>query len=334
MKLFLARQWFLIGLVAVLAIGFAFWEPLTPWVRWFPEKFVVALVLFLMSWSLDSHAMWRALSRPTAAVLAIAVNFALVPLLAWAATRTLPAELGQGLCLAAALPCTLASAAVWTRRAGGNDAVALLVTMCTNLSCFLMTPLLLWMTTGISAGGSFNSPQKMVLSLGLVAVLPMVLGQLLRIPKPLAQWATSNKTPLSVVCLFGILTIVLLGAISSGSELHKPEVRASLQWHVWLLMLAAAGGVHTAALAFGYATARALRIAREEAIAVAFSGSQKTLMVGLHVALALNFGIGVLPLLVYHVLQLMIDTLAADWLKRGACPKKAAVSPADENAIT
>ena len=33
----------------------------------------------------------------------------------------------------------VASAAVWTRRAGGNDAVALIVTISTNLACFLLT---------------------------------------------------------------------------------------------------------------------------------------------------------------------------------------------------
>ena len=49
--------------------------------------------------------------------------------------------------VAATAPCTLASAAVWTRRAGGNDAVAILVTFITNATCFLVTPFWLILMT-------------------------------------------------------------------------------------------------------------------------------------------------------------------------------------------
>jgi len=339
MKAFLVRQWFLIGLLGVLVVGFTLWEPLVPLAARFPEKAVVAVVLFLMSWSLDSHAMWRAVHRPGAAILGIAINFAVVPLLAWLIAFSLPDALGRGLCLAAALPCTLASAAVWTRRAGGNDAVALVVTMVTNFSCFLVTPLLLWLMTGsqvsIANSGSLPPPWNMVVSLGLVAVLPMLIGQLLRIPPRLARFAAAKKSPLSVVCLLGILTMVLLGAINSGHELAKGGIEASLSIRVWITMIAAAAAVHTGALVFGLAAARGLGIARPEAIAVGFAGSQKTLMVGLHIALGARFGIGVLPLVVYHVLQLMIDTIAADLLKRrgtGAQGKMQPTTGIDEAA--
>jgi len=335
MKLFVVRQWFLMGLLAVLVVGFTLWEPLTPLAERFPEKVVVAAVLFLMSWSLDAHAMWRAVSRPTAAVLGIAINFAVVPLLAWLLAFSLPAALGRGLCLAAALPCTLASAAVWTRRAGGNDAVALIVTMVTNVSCFLVTPLLLWLMTGssvsIANGGPLPPPWNMVLSLGVVTVLPMIVGQLMRIPPNLARFATAQKSVLSVVCLLGILTMVLLGAINSGRELAKGGVEGSLGIGVWAMMIAAAVAVHLGALVFGFSAARGLGIARPEAIAVGFAGSQKTLMVGLHIALGAKFGIGVLPLVVYHVLQLMVDTVAADMLKRrGPQPVGTATAEIDE----
>ena len=342
MKVFLARQWFLIGLAVVLALGFTCWPTLIVWAKWFPEKLVVASVLFLMSWSLDSHAMWRAISRPAAAALGIAVNFIVVPLLALAVTWTiahwLPEPLSRGLCLAAALPCTLASAAVWTRRAGGNDAVALVVTLVTNVSCFLVTPLLLWLMTGrevaVADGETLSGPWRLVLSLAVVAVLPMVVGQLLRIPRPLAGWATAHKSPLSIVCLFGILMMVLLGAVNSASELHATNVEATLGIDVWLLLIIAAGVMHTSALIIGFGAARVLGIARADAIAVGFAGSQKTLMIGLHIALTQKVGIGVLPLVVYHVLQLMIDTAAADFLRRRSTLRAATHADEDAAAVT
>lgn len=338
MKAFVARQWFLIALVIVLAIGFTAWQSLSPWAQRFPEKVVVALVLFLMSWSLDSQAMWRAMSRPAAAGLGIAVNFIVVPLLAWSVAHWLPTSLGRGLCLTAALPCTLASAAVWTRRAGGNDAVALIVTMVTNVSCFLVTPLLLWLMTGrqvtVAAGGTLPAPWNMVVSLALLAVLPMIAGQLLRIPRSLAQFATSNKTPLSMICLLGILIMVLLGAIHSGRELAQGGEGSSLGVSVWLLLILAVALVHTGALALGYGAARVLRIAQPEAAAVGIAGSQKTLMIGLHLAISQGFGIGLLSLVVYHVLQLMIDTVATDLLRRRGSRVPTASVDEDSAVIT
>ncbi|MCE9554362.1 MAG: bile acid:sodium symporter [Planctomycetes bacterium] len=324
MKAFVARQWFLIALVIVLAIGFTAWQSLSPWAERFPEKVVVALVLFLMSWSLDSQAVWRAMSRPAAASLGIAVNFIVVPLLAWSVAHWLPTSLGSGLCLTAALPCTLASAAVWTRRAGGNDAVALIVTMVTNVSCFLVTPFLLWLMTGrqvtVATGGALPAPWNMVVSLALVAVLPMTAGQLLRMPRSLAQFATANKTPFSMVCLLGILIMVLLGAINSGHELAKGGEESVLGVWVWGLLIVSVALVHTGALVLGYGAARVLRIAQPEAAAVGVAGSQKTLMIGLHLAISQGFGIGVLSLVLYHVLQLMIDTVAADVMRRRRSP--------------
>ena len=48
--------------------------------------------------------------------------------------------------------------------------------------------------------------------------------------------------------------------------------------------------------------------------AVAISGSQKTLMIGLEVALMFG-GLAALPIITYHVLQLIADTMLVDRLK-------------------
>ena len=53
------------------------------------------------------------------------------------------------------------------------------------------------------------------------------------------------------------------------------------------------------------------------AVAVGFAGSQKTLMVGLTIALQFG-GLTILPMLAYHVLQLLIDTLLANRLRLGS----------------
>lgn len=206
MKKFLIQRWFLIALVAVLAIGTCFAKQLEPVTKLhFPgtamplRSVIVAVVLFLMAFPLEASAMWKAMRRPWPPLLAVVVNVGLLPLLAWGVSFGLNADLGGGLLVAAATPCTLASAAVWTRRAGGNDAVAILVTIITNLFCFIVTPLWLLVMTGESVDSPELSLANMSTKLGSLVVLPMFAAQLLRRYKPLGIWATREKLTLSVL---------------------------------------------------------------------------------------------------------------------------------------
>ena len=67
---------------------------------------------------------------------------------------------------------------------------------------------------------------------------------------------------------------------------------------------------HMLVLYAGKWFAEKLRMSRPEQIAVAIAGSQKTLMVGLSIAVSLQ--VTILPLLAFHALQLVIDTVIVD----------------------
>ncbi len=316
MKHFLVQRWFLIALVAVLAIGMGFAQQLEPLTKYdlpgtsFPlRSAIVAAVMFLMAFPLEASAMWQAMRRPWPPLLAVAVTFGLLPLFAWGVSFGLNADLGGGLLVAAATPCTLASAAVWTRRAGGNDAVAILVTIITNLVCFIVTPLWLLAMTGESVSSPELSLAKMSMNLGSLVVLPMTAAQLLRLYKPLGNWATREKTMIGVFAQCGLLAMVAIGAIQTGLRLSDPT-QATLSALDLIAMLAAVCLVHTVMLWVGVLLAKLARFSREDQIAVAFSGSQKTLMVGLLMAISLQ--VSILPMVAYHICQLFIDTLIAD----------------------
>ena len=54
---------------------------------------------------------------------------------------------------------------------------------------------------------------------------------------------------------------------------------------------------------------------------MAIAGSQKTLMVGLYVAIHYFGGLVLIPLVIYHVVQLLMDTVVADlWRRRTEMP--------------
>lgn len=311
----LKRRWFLLVLMATLVAGIAGAPRLALFAEAIPRNAIIAAVLLAMALPLKIVTMWATLRRPGPALLAVAINLVLVPLLAYAASRLLIDELAIGMIIAAAVPCTLASAAVWTRLAGGNDAVSLLVTMITNLSCFLITPA--WVRFLVGQGDASVPFSDMVVKLLVLVVLPIIAAQLLRLIPAVGNWATASKSGLSIFAQLGILSIVFVGAVRCGQKLVELDDRLATIWGQVALMLVLVAVVHVAAWWIGYAAAGKLGMARAEQLAVAFAGSQKTLMVGL--AIALEFGgMAVLPMLAYHVLQLLIDTLLADRCREAA----------------
>ncbi len=322
MKRFLAQRWFLIALACVMAVGFLgshlpHMALLDNMATSLVIRYgVVAAVLFLMALPLEPRWMWRTIRRPGPPALGVIMNYLALPLLTWAVvvllgSRLLSRPMADGLLVTSAIPCTLASAAVWTRRAGGNDAVSMMVTVITNASCFLVTPFWILNLTGQSA---HIDPAHMIGNLALFVVLPMVIAQVARLAKVVGRWATRHTAALGVTAQIGILCIVYFGSVNTAQGFQKAGGRPILG--ELAVVLLAAAGIHLAILVAGLFAARRLRMTRPDQIAVGIAGSQKTLAVGLQVCMELEFHI--VPVVTYHIVQLLADTLIADRLRRRA----------------
>jgi sodium/bile acid cotransporter 7 len=317
MRDFLQRQWFLVCLAATLGLGFCWPEVFEPFANAQPlRNSIVFLVLLVMALPLEASSIVGALRRPGVALLASLVNMGLLPLAAWPVAGLLADDLATGLLVTAAVPCTLASAAVWTRRAGGDDTVALMVTVLTNATCFLTTPFWLALTTGGQIDEGLRARLSwMPLRLAILVVLPMALGQLLHRHAAVAAWAVRRRRWLATCAQLGILSMVLAGATQCGLRLSDMSWQDSVRLGDFGLMLLVVLGLHLAMLWLGLWLARLLRCGWPDQVAVAFSGSQKTLMVGLHVAITYFGGLTVLPMVAYHVIQLLVDTIIADRMR-------------------
>lgn len=308
---YLKNQWFLISLAFVLLVGFYLcrWlEPLTTWESF--RNCVLFAVLFLMALPVPTSELGKALRSPWAALYASSINFLAIPLMAWAGAGWFGTFLGEGLIVAAVVPCTLASAAVWTRRAGGNDSVAIFVTLFTNLSCFVLTPFWIWLTLGAVAEiSAINLMWKLL----FLVVLPILLAQAVRQHRGFGSWSTRRKIELSVAAQVGILMMVMIGAAKMGLKLDEDSTIIS--WTSVVKVLLMVNAIHLFALFFGKWSARLLGFNSRDQIAVGIAGSQKTLMVGLNTAVDLERSI--LPMLLYHICQLFFDTIIADrWRKK------------------
>lgn len=329
-KLF-SRQWFLPALIISLAIGFG----LTDWVRPLAEiavlrSSITAFVLFLMGLTLNADSIARSIRKPGPALLGIGINMFLVPLLALPSLWLLSPEMAGGLIVTALVPSTLASAAVWTRKAGGDDATAMIVSVVTNLSCFLVAPLGLWLILGQVTE---ISARDQIVSLAVWVVIPMIIGQITR-RLLLSQWAAKKQSSLATLAQCGILVMVCFGSVASADRMREVspqrvespnpaeisgEVVSGNRTTMGPAAIVAVGGlailVHLSAFFIAIKVSKRLGHEPATQIAVGISGSQKTLMVGLQIAL--DCGVSVLPMIIYHVGQLMTDTVIVQrWAKQ------------------
>jgi sodium/bile acid cotransporter 7 len=266
-------------------------------------------ILFLMSFTLPFSRLSAALRNGRALGVSLGVSWVLVPLLAFGAARVLypgDADAATGLLLTGALPVTLASAAVWTRTARGNDAIPVVFTAISNALTFAVAPAILLLTLStwvpVDAG-----PMGAALLTRVLA--PVVAGQIARAVLP--RVAERIDGAVGAITKALVLVIVLVAVSGAADSVRaRPAAAAGL--------FTVALGVHLVALGAAWAAAAMLGLSRADRIGVAFAGSQKSLYVGVYLATAFypDRPAALLPVLAYHVMQLVADTVIAERLRK------------------
>lgn len=216
-------------------------------------------------------------------------------------------DLLMGFFYLAVLPSTVSSSVAFTAAARGHVAAAVLnATLSTLLGVFL-TPLLVSLAMG--AQGGLDAGATM-LKVAQMLLLPFVVGHLLR--PWLADWFARAKPFTSV---FDRLVIVLMvWAAFSDSVADGLWTR-----HGPLLLAQAVVGSLVflfPMLWFTRWVARRLRFSVEDEIVAVFCGSKKTLASGMPMAKLLfggsaAMGVLVLPIMVYHQIQLFVCAVMA-----------------------
>jgi len=323
------KRWFLISLLTLIPAGlltgyFGDIQAVESLRSLVPTRPLTAFILVLMSFSLNSSQLKASLQKPGPVCWASLCNYGLIPLLGWAAMSfQLTADFRIGLMIAASTPCTLAAASVWTRKAGGNDAVSLLTTLVTNTVCFVVTPFWLVTATGQAVDLNISDLTRRLL---LVVLLPTLIGQSLRLSRSLADFATKRKTPIGVVAQSCVLVLVLLASLGGGIKLRDASLGQQVAGLavVWGSCVA----IHLAAFVVAWQGGGVLKFDRKDRIAASFAGSQKTLPIGVYLATdpsafggaevidGLPIPFAVFPMLMFHASQLFVDTLIADRLKK------------------
>lgn len=275
---------------------------------------IVFCVMAMMAAPIPIEMVRQSITRPWPAVLASIINLAVLPLMGWLGSKWLHSDMGGGLIVASAVPSTLTSAAVLARRAGGDDTVSIFATLITNVACVIVTPLWLILLLGVAVELSMTD---MIANLSLVVLLPIFLVQMARLRSlAFARWADRSRVQFSICCQLGILSMVLIGSVQMGArwtgQLSGLAESQGYRWEGSQVLLAVLIGIaiHLAALLLCWVIAARTGVPVAQQKSACFSASQKTLMIGLN--LAIHCGVNILPMVTYHVSQLFIDALLAE----------------------
>jgi len=330
LKQFIDKTWFLGLLCIMCVIGYFGHAWVAKIYQVYSAKIHIAVLLFLSSFSMRASSLREGMLSGRVHLAAFVTNWIVCTVLAltigFIFFRNQPGVF-VGIIIVAAIPTTMASAAVWTRLAGGNDGVCIAFIFIANISSVLVTPTILAIGlyfAGIEIIGKDGQPEnvyhlfsfwKTLQKLALVLILPVVSGQVLRLLVGLKNAERSRK---AVTYITQVLVIFMV-FIAVGSA-HDQIAKTSFARLI--LLFCALPGMHVLLLIVAYITGRIMKLERDQMIPLVFSGAQKTLPVGfllgdhfatLNPALAL----APIPTIVYHPTQLVIDLFVVELFNRG-----------------
>jgi sodium/bile acid cotransporter 7 len=274
----------------------------------------VGLLFFLYGARLSPAEAAAGLRHWRLHVTVLASTFVLFPVLGIAARVLVPTvltpSLYAGVLFLCALPSTVQSSIAFTSIAKGNVAAAICSASMSSLLGVFVTPVLVALLI-TSGGGGLSA--KSVVDIVSQLLVPFVLGQLSR--RWTAEWVTRHKKPLALVDRGSILLVVYTAfseGVVAGIWHQLPPLRLVAVIGVDIVLLALA-------LVITWTAATRFRFDRADRITIVFCGSKKSLAAGLPMATVLFHGAGtvgliVLPLMLFHQIQLMVcAALARTW---------------------
>lgn len=314
-------DWFLIGILAATFVAWLYPEPGAAggWMQ--PElvtKLGVALIFFLHGLVLSFAALRAGALNWRLHTVVQACTYLVFPLIGIAlgvllAGRIAP-ELSLGVFFLCALPSTVSSSVAMTAVARGNVAGAVFNATLSSLLGVVLTPA--WVAWQLQSTGQSQPLGPVIVDLLRWLVLPLVLGQAVR--PLLGAWAQRHKARIGLVDR----TTILLLVYTSMCDSFKQGVWTGHGVGQVLLVGVVCAAVFVVVMLITSGCSRALGFTREDRIAAMFCGSKKTLASGVPMAKLIfgahpGLGLILLPIMIYHPLQLLIcGVLAQRWAQR------------------
>jgi sodium/bile acid cotransporter 7 len=290
-------------------------------VHWLANLTVV-LLFFFHGAKLARTAVVSGLTHWRLHLLILGSTFVMFPLLGWGLAHLLPGLLSPllwtGVLFLVALPSTVQSSIAFVSIAKGNVPGAIAAASASQVLGVFLTPFLV----GLLAGGGSNGGDA-VAGIGQVALLillPFTVGHLLR--PWIGELVARHKSTIAITDRSTIVLAVysaFSAAVIDGIWSRLPAAQFASLFLVCVILLAVG-------LGFTKLLARLGGFSREDEIVLVFCGTKKSLVQGAPMARVLfagpEAGLILLPIMIFHQLQLMVCA----WIAK----RYAAGAPADE----
>ncbi|KJF69649.1 bile acid:sodium symporter family protein [Rhizobium nepotum] len=292
-------------------------------------KLAIAMLFFLHGARLSRDVVIAGILHWRLHMAILLVTFGLFPLLGIAIgfipDSILPAPLYMGVLFLCVLPSTVQSSIAFTSMAGGNVPAAICSASASNIFGMVLTPLLVGLLFTVGGhGGGFS--MDAFLQIFLQLLLPFIAGQVLQ--PWIGDWIMARKKLLSPVDRGSILMVVYLAfsdAVIEGiwQTFSLRDIGVVIVINIVLLALV------LCVTMFG---SRALGFKKADEITITFCGSKKSLASGVPMAGAIfagqSIGAIVLPIMLFHQIQLMVCAVLAQRYARKAHEKAAILEAA------
>ena len=267
----------------------------------------VILIFFFQGLTLSPEAIKSGLMQWRLHVFVQLFIFLVIPLAALAmiftASPVLTQELRTGFFFLAVLPTTIATSIAYTFMTKGNVAGAVFNSSLANVAGIFITPL--WVSLWMQAGGVSLPLGDLFLDISRLLLAPLLVGQILR-PMVYKQ-ADSLKKYFSIASSLIIIFIVYAAFCNSWKE------GIWEQQGIMTVLTAGGGSVIFLALVLGLVALgiKVFRFEHQNAMAALFCAPQKTMAAGVPMANLIfeyhsGLGMILLPLMFYHLLQLLV----------------------------
>ncbi|KAA9325234.1 bile acid:sodium symporter family protein [Adhaeribacter soli] len=218
-----------------------------------------------------------------------------------------------GIFFQATLPSTVSSAVVMVSIAGGNIPAAIFNASISSTLGVFITPL--WMGLFLNTAESSFDLSQVFTKLIIQVIIPVILGMLLH--KTFGKFAEKHRARMRYFDQLIILTIVYTSFSESFSQNMFRDFSLT---DIFLLGLGMVG-FFLAVFFLINLISRLLGFNREDRITAIFCGSKKSLVHGTVMAKVLfansvNTGIILLPVMLYHTLQLVAGSILAQKFAR------------------
>lgn len=284
--------------------------------EWFAvaTNLAIALLFFLYGARLSTREALAGLTNWKLHLTILAFTFVIYPLLGIALyplTFFISDELYRGILFLTLVPSTVQSSVAFTSIARGNVSGAIVAASASSLVGVFATPLLVMAL--MSTGEGVQIDTQVFLDIALLLLLPFVLGQIVR------RWVKGLAAHKATkVVDRGSITMVVYSAFSSGM-VAGVWTQVAVGEIVFLVVLSVVVVVFM--LWLTRVISQWLGFPRADVIAIEFCGSKKSLATGLPMASVMfggaSLGLLILPLMIYHQVQLMICSwLAARYGKQ------------------